>query len=100
MRDKGIQPGGLIPSNDVLTSYGVGCRMAYAVMLMSRDELIAMHGRVEHKHVDEMMASMMSTAEGLKAIAFMAEAALTRVLAAAAAHEKAKGRKACKPRCA
>jgi hypothetical protein len=35
--------------------------------MRTRDQLIDMHGETRHKHIDEMMASIVQ-AEGLKAI--------------------------------
>jgi hypothetical protein len=61
------------------------CRLAYGVMLMERDKLIAMHGTTDHSLVDKMMAELFQTAEWLKATAHMVEAAYVRVLASAAA---------------
>jgi hypothetical protein len=83
---KHVKRGELIPSNAVLTSCGPACRMAYAIMLMPRDELIAMHGRADHRDVDKMMGAMTFAAEGLKATIAMLENAYLRVLASASAH--------------
>jgi hypothetical protein len=38
-----------------------------ASVMRTRDQLIDMHGETRHKHIDEMMASIVQ-AEGLKAI--------------------------------
>lgn len=61
----------------------------YAIMLMPRDELIAMHGKVDHDHVDAMMADFAGTAESLKATVLMLDTAFLRIMAScAAAHKK------------
>jgi hypothetical protein len=77
----------LFPSDETLTSLGVTCRIAYAIM-RSRDDLIASHGKLDHAVVDKMMVGLADAAERLKAIAHMAEAAYIRVLASAAAAHK------------
>jgi hypothetical protein len=76
-------------------------------MLMPRYELIAMHGNVDHGHVDKMMGAMIFAAESLKGTVAMLETAYLRVLASASAYNQAGGkfpgvhdmrRKDCKPR--
>jgi hypothetical protein len=59
--------------------------MAYGVMLRTHAQLIEMHGRLDHGHVDQMMGHFLGTAEWLKATAHMVEMAYLRVLASAAA---------------
>lgn len=87
-REPDMKPGELLPKNETLLSCGPEARMAYAVMLMTRDDLIAMHGKVDHDHVDKMVASFAETAETLKAIVLMLDTAYMRVLASAAAAHK------------
>jgi hypothetical protein len=64
---------------------GVDCRVAYGIMLKTRAQLVAMHGELEHEHVDEIMGHLAETEEWLKATAYMVNAAYLRVLASAAA---------------
>jgi hypothetical protein len=78
----------LAPSNEFLISLGLPCRMAYAIMLLTREDLIASHGKLDHAVVDKMMAELLNAGERLKEIAHMAEAAYVRVLASAAAAYK------------
>jgi hypothetical protein len=84
-RTADMRPTELIPSGEQMDVTGVSCRIAYGLMLMERDKLIAMHGTTDHGHVDQMMAGLFETAEWLKATAHMVEAAYLRVLASAAA---------------
>ncbi len=73
------------PSRETTDHIGVDCRLAYGVMLRTRRQLVAMHGAIDHAHVDEMMGHLFRTAEWLKATAYMVEMAYARVLASAAA---------------
>jgi hypothetical protein len=91
-REKGMAAGELIPSNERLLEFGVPCRMAYAVMLRTRAELIESHGKVDHSQVDEMVACFADTSEMLKGLVLMLDTAYLRVLASAAAFH-AKGGK-------
>jgi hypothetical protein len=83
-----MRPTELMPSCETTDNIGVGCRLAYGVMLMTRKRLIDMHGSVDHEHVDQMMAELCGTAEWLKATAYMVEVAYLRVLASSAAAYK------------
>lgn len=87
-RTADMEPTELIPSDEQMCNSGVGCRMAYALMLMPRKKLIAMHGNVDHAHVDQLMVGLAETAEWLKAMAYMIDTAYLRVLASAAAAHK------------
>jgi hypothetical protein len=42
-REPGMKEGGLIPSNELLTRLGVSCRLAYGIMMLTREKLIASH---------------------------------------------------------
>lgn len=85
-RDEGMGPTELIPKDQQLADCGVACRMAYAIMLMPRDELIAMHGKADHNDVDKMMGGMMASAEWMKGVVRMLDLAYVRMLASASAH--------------
>ena len=87
-----MRPGELIPSDETLTACAVPSRMAYAVMLQTKEELIKMHGTVDHEHVDQMMAQLTQSAETLKGITCMLETAYLRLLASASAHLVRKGK--------
>jgi hypothetical protein len=82
-RDKSLAKGELWPGDKEMINCAVAARMSYAVMLMDKPALVAMHGKIEHKHVDAMMGQMMDSAEMLKAVASMIEQAYLRILAAA-----------------
>jgi hypothetical protein len=84
-RRPGMKQGEMIPSHDVISNHGVTCRIAYGLMLLTRDEMIDMHSNLEHDMVDETMARLMDTGEFLKATAQMVETAYVRVLASASA---------------
>jgi hypothetical protein len=87
-REPDMREGELAPSNEFITSLGTSGRMAYAIMLLTREHLIALHGKVDHGDVDKMMADLTDTAERLKEIAHMVEVAHLRVLASLAAAYK------------
>ena len=48
-----MDEGELVPSNAFLISLGLPCRMAYAIMLLTREDLIASHGKLDHAVVDK-----------------------------------------------
>ena len=85
-RADGMGPTELIPKDASLERCGVACRLAYAIMLMPRDELIAMHGKAEHKVINAMMGNLDETAEWLKGLVAMLDGAYARVLASACAY--------------
>ena len=58
-------------------------RIAYAIMLRSKEELVELNGELDHESVDQMMADLAGTAEVLKQITAMVETAYVRVLASA-----------------
>jgi hypothetical protein len=91
-RTADMKPNELIPADATLQSCGVPARLAYAVMLRTREELIEMHGKLDHDYVDKMCASFAGTAETLKAIVAMLDAAYLRVLASASARIVRKGK--------
>src|ERR1700688_4477963 len=70
-REPGMGKTELFPSDEALTSLGVSSRIAHATMLMTREDLIAMHGKLDHAHVDKMMANLADATERLKEIAHM-----------------------------
>jgi hypothetical protein len=84
-RDPSLGPTGLYPPREATDRHGVNCRLAYALMLRSRDELIASHGELEHELVDKLMANLLETGEWLKAMAEMVESAYARLLASTSA---------------
>jgi hypothetical protein len=84
-REPGMGKTELFPSPDLHAEHGVTCRVAYAVMLMTRDDLIAMHGNVEHKNIDRTMGALAETEEFLKGVAYMVNSAYVRLLASASA---------------
>jgi hypothetical protein len=87
-REPGMGKTELFPSDEALTNLGVSYRIAYATMLMTREDLIAMHGSLDPAVADQMMANLSDATERLKEIAHMTEAAYARVLASAAAAYK------------
>jgi hypothetical protein len=87
-REPNMEEGELVPSNEMLTRLGVSCRMAYGIMLLTREHLIAAHGKIDHGDVDKMMADLTDAAERLKGIAYMVETAYLRVLVSSAAAYK------------
>ena len=74
------------PSAETMSYFGIYCRVSAAIMVRTKAELIETHTKLEHDAVDEMLAGMQDTAERLKALAFMVEAAYLRVLSSASAH--------------
>ena len=77
-----------IPSADAWSAAGFNCRLAHAICLKTRDDLIAMHGKTEHETIDAMMAEILATGEAMKEMAQMCSAAYARMLASAAAAYK------------
>jgi hypothetical protein len=84
-RTPDMGPTDLIPSRETTDKIGLDCRIAYGLLLRTRKQLIAMHGDMEHEHLDVMMGCLHGTAEWLKATAYMVEIAYVRVLASASA---------------
>jgi hypothetical protein len=91
-RPRGMKPGQLIPSDTDFQRCGVSARLAYAIMLRTRDELIDMHKRVDHAHVDQMMTNIFETTEWLKTVVALLDMAYMRVLASASANLVRKGK--------
>jgi hypothetical protein len=60
---------------------GIAARFAYATMLMSRKRMIEFHAETDHEQVDQLLASFMNTAEFLKHVVRMMEAAQLRLVA-------------------
>jgi hypothetical protein len=60
---------------------GTAARFAYATMLMSRKRMIEFHAETDHEQVDQLLASFMDTAEFLKHVVQMMEAAQLRLIA-------------------
>jgi hypothetical protein len=88
--DKDMKPGELIPADKILLGCGVPARMAYAILLKTKDAVIAMYDRADIKIIDTLMVSMAEAAETLKVTVHVLDTAYLRVLAAAAAREVAK----------
>ena len=84
-REPGMKKNELFPSDEKVNRLAVSCRIAYATMLKSREDLIAMHGKANHGLIDEFVANLVDTAERLKVLTEMVEGAFARVLASAAA---------------
>jgi hypothetical protein len=62
---------------------GIAARFAYATMCMSRKGMIEFHAETDHEQVDQLLASFLDTAEFLKHVVRMIEAAQTRLIATA-----------------
>jgi hypothetical protein len=62
---------------------GIAARFAYATMRMSRKKMIEFHAETDHEQVDQLLASFLETAEFLKYVVGMIEAAQTRLIATA-----------------
>jgi hypothetical protein len=60
---------------------GIAARFAYATMLMSRKRMIEFHAETDQEQVDRLLASFMDTAEFLKHVVQMMEAAQLRLIA-------------------
>ena len=81
----GKGPNEFIPTVDEWKFYGINCRMAHAICLKTREDLIEMYGKAEYETVDALMAGILQTGEALKELVQMCEAAYARGLASAAA---------------
>jgi len=62
---------------------GITARLAYATMLMSRKKMVEFHAETDHEQVDQLLASFLDTAEFLKTVVGMIEAAQTRLIGTA-----------------
>jgi hypothetical protein len=60
---------------------GIAARFAYGAMCMSRKQMIEFHANVDHEQVDQLLASFLDTAEFLKHVVRMMEAAQARLIA-------------------
>jgi hypothetical protein len=58
--------------------HGVSVRFAYCLMLMSRKEMIDLHGEIDHEQMDDLFANIASAAEFLKSTVAMMEAVTLR----------------------
>jgi hypothetical protein len=84
-REPNMREDELFPSNEKMAELGVTCRLAYGIMLRTREQLIEAHGELDHAAIDQIMTRLAQTGETLKAIAHMVEIADLRFLASAAA---------------
>ena len=78
-RGPSIKPGKLIPRRLDWDETGVVARMAYAVMLQSRTELIESIQNTEDETTEELLFRLASEKERLLGIVAMMDAAFTRV---------------------
>lgn len=85
-RTADMKPDELIPRFDVWTHYGVIARLAYAIMLRSREELIGAYRNLEQEAINETMENLDSTIGDLSATIGMLKGAQGRMLAAASAY--------------
>lgn len=86
------KPDEMLFSDERMRDLEVAARMAYGIMLMTREKTINMYKKLDHDLVDHMMADLTSAAEQLKGIAAMIEVAYLRVLAAGSAYALAGGK--------
>jgi hypothetical protein len=82
-RERGMGKTELFPASGLVDKHAVTCRMAYALMLQSRSDLIAMHEKIAHEGIDELMGELAATEEFLKSAAHMVKSAYMRVLVSA-----------------
>jgi hypothetical protein len=66
-------------------SQGMDARFAYAVMVMSKRQMIEFHRDIDGDQIDLLFANLFETAEFLKYTAGMMESAYARLLASACA---------------
>ena len=78
----------LIPSPELLKDIGKSARLAHAVLLRSRDELVAMHEKLECAEIDIMITWLNDARKKAGALAAMIDEAYSRVLIV---HEHASG---------
>jgi hypothetical protein len=76
------------PSDDQLSEWSAWTRLGNQLMRLSKEELIEMHGTVEHRYVDRLMGELAQTAEHWKFLAGMLETAYVRVAAAAVERQR------------
>jgi hypothetical protein len=70
----------LIPSPELLKDIGKSARLAHAMLLRSRDELVAMHEKLECAEIDVMISLLDDARKKAGALAAMIDEAYSRVL--------------------
>jgi hypothetical protein len=70
----------LIPSPELLKDIGKSARLAHAVLLRPRDELVAMHEKLECAEIDVMISLLNDARKKAGALAAMIDEAYSRVL--------------------
>lgn len=75
----------LIPDRETAQVLATNSRIAHAVMLRSKRQLMAGNKQLGEEKLDEVLASLFQTAENFKQLAHLVETAVTRMIAAEAA---------------
>jgi hypothetical protein len=74
-----------LPTDKKMADWGLAARIANGILRKTKGQLVRMHGELEPKIIDHMMADLQSSSEALKLIVCMLDAAHARMLVAASA---------------
>jgi hypothetical protein len=91
-RTEGMRPTELCPSAQTMATLGISARVAFGIMLKTREELIDMHKNLEHATVNEIMERLMEAESYAKDITAMIRSATARILAAGCKHQLTGGK--------
>jgi hypothetical protein len=87
-----LSPSELLPSHETMETVSITARIAYSIMLKSREELIEMHKAIEHEVMDELMGKLAQATEDFKALASICDQAYAHILAAGSRHAVSGGK--------
>lgn len=75
-----------IPSSRMMDQVTISSRLAYALMLKSKAELVAMHSGMDPEIHNEMLTGLQETAERLKEMASLVDQAIHRLCVSGTAY--------------
>jgi hypothetical protein len=81
--------GKMLPSAELMKQIGISARLAYAILLRTKAELMDMRKQVGDEALDEVMNGMQADREAAKELVKMMEAAQLRMISAVASAEMA-----------
>jgi hypothetical protein len=87
------QPDGkMLPSTEVMNQIGISARLAYAIMLRTKEQLMDMRKEIGDKTLNKLMSGLQADQEIAKELLTLMRTAELRMLSAFAAAETAKAR--------
>jgi hypothetical protein len=87
-----LSPSEPLPSRETMETVSITARIAYSIMLKSREELIEMHKAIEHEAMDELMGKLAQAAEDLRRSRRYAIRTYVHILAAGSKHAVSGGK--------